>query len=595
MKSNNLKESGVPTVHRGHAAGSNAIEKAASQLVSDTKYKVNKELGPNTNLNPAQVAQKYLQKLSSSSAPQSVKALARKKLMGEEHILSVKQSAQDSIIEVLGKVFVNESDKKKVWIVVTDKKTGNRYRRPLDPETANSKIAELRSNPNIQSVERTHYTGGGVGDPQGQKTAKVKAGKGLDPVGKEDSDVNNNGIENDKSDKYLLKRRAAVRNAIASRATQKEEFIGEVKKPQKNKTVTGKGVNNYEDGVVKVFPTVREETLTDPRMERKQLSILQRFQDMERKLNQQKFAAQRAGRIPVGSVQMDSYELEGQSLSEKSLSVNQQQAAGAALAAKRGEIDPSELKGSSLQMYKSMTEKQLLDFAKTKHKGLPEKVDESNCGCEDEKESKLKTNKNEENPRSKYAQDAKIKNTLRSMGLKMSYEPEGEMVDEAQALGKTRSTDVNPKGAAVRVSSGRGMTMTPARGLGASKPEGDDAARAARQKAQAKADRVAAARDRATSSEDRLGRLIRSVQNSHYKPEGEMTEAWYSGKRQYRTTTSGNRVRWDEDDATDDAVNTMLQRGRQQQQASAGRERLKAKGAVPKKDGKPVFEHKNTK
>jgi hypothetical protein len=431
MKSNNLKESGVPTVHRGHAAGSNAIEKAASQLVSDTKYKVNQELGPNTNLNPAQVAQKYLQKLSSSSAPQSVKALARKKLMGEEHILSVKQSAQDSIIEVLGKVFVNESDKKKVWIVVTDKKTGNRYRRPLDPETANSKIAELRSNPNIQSVERTHYTSGGMGDPQGQKTAKVKAGKGLDPVGKEDSDVNNNGIKNDKSDKYLLKRRAAVGNAIASRATQKEEFIGEVKKTQKNKTVTGKGVNNYKDGVVKVFPTVREEISTDPRMERKQLSILQQFQNKERQLNQQKLAAQKAGKIPVGSVQMDSYELEGQSLSEKSLSVNQQQAAGAALAAKRGEIDPSELKGSSLQMYKSMTEKQLRDFAKTKHKGLPEKVDESNCGCEDEETPKLKKSEGGvEDPRGIPTKVNLVKNKLRAMGLKMSYEPKGEVLGE---------------------------------------------------------------------------------------------------------------------------------------------------------------------
>jgi hypothetical protein len=60
-------------------------------------------------------------------------------------------------------------------------------------------------------------------------------------------------------------------------------------------------------------------------------------------------------------------------LQEKSLSVSQQQAAGAALAAKRGEISPSELKGASLEMYKSMSEKDLRDFAKTKHEGLPRK------------------------------------------------------------------------------------------------------------------------------------------------------------------------------------------------------------------------------
>jgi hypothetical protein len=41
----------------------------------------------------------------------------------------------------------------------------------------------------------------------------------------------------------------------------------------------------------------------------------------------------------------------------------QRQAAGAALAAKRGEQKPSELKGASKEMYESMTEDQLEDFA----------------------------------------------------------------------------------------------------------------------------------------------------------------------------------------------------------------------------------------
>jgi hypothetical protein len=51
----------------------------------------------------------------------------------------------------------------------------------------------------------------------------------------------------------------------------------------------------------------------------------------------------------------------------------QQKAAGLALAAKRGEIPVSRLKGAALQMYKSMSERQLREFAKTKRKGLPEK------------------------------------------------------------------------------------------------------------------------------------------------------------------------------------------------------------------------------
>ena len=49
----------------------------------------------------------------------------------------------------------------------------------------------------------------------------------------------------------------------------------------------------------------------------------------------------------------------------------QQMAAGAALAAKKGEQKVSELKGASRQMYESMSEKQLDEFASTQRKGLP--------------------------------------------------------------------------------------------------------------------------------------------------------------------------------------------------------------------------------
>lgn len=52
----------------------------------------------------------------------------------------------------------------------------------------------------------------------------------------------------------------------------------------------------------------------------------------------------------------------------------QQKAAGAALSAKRGDTDVGDLKGASKEMYDSMTERQLEDFAETKRKGLPEKV-----------------------------------------------------------------------------------------------------------------------------------------------------------------------------------------------------------------------------
>ena len=53
-------------------------------------------------------------------------------------------------------------------------------------------------------------------------------------------------------------------------------------------------------------------------------------------------------------------------------SAAQQKAAGTALSAKRGKTSPSKLKGASRSMYKSMSERELDEFASTKRKGKRE-------------------------------------------------------------------------------------------------------------------------------------------------------------------------------------------------------------------------------
>ncbi|MCW5709140.1 DUF3008 family protein (plasmid) [Shinella yambaruensis] len=55
----------------------------------------------------------------------------------------------------------------------------------------------------------------------------------------------------------------------------------------------------------------------------------------------------------------------------------QQKAAGAALAAKRGDIKKNELKGASRSMEKSMSENELKELASTKRKGKPEHASKS--------------------------------------------------------------------------------------------------------------------------------------------------------------------------------------------------------------------------
>lgn len=301
--------------HRGNAAGATDIEKAASQLASDVKYKVKQKMGAHTDMNPAQVAQAYERQLNSSPAPGPVKAIARKKLkIGVTEQYGIDELAKQSTVNALIKVFVEgvtveeevedivEADERKYWVVVTDKKTGNTYRR----QATRAKIAELRANPNIRRVEMTGYHPKESDDKQGKKTSKVKAGKGLDPVGKEDADVNNNGISNDKSDKYLLKRRAAVGNAIASRGgTQKEEFIPEAKKAKKKSdTITGEGVNNSK--YINTKPTMEQTETGAPvknssqdEDQKKKLKIRQQQVQTALTRQRQTMQLQRQGRLPL--------------------------------------------------------------------------------------------------------------------------------------------------------------------------------------------------------------------------------------------------------------------------------------------------------
>ena len=54
-------------------------------------------------------------------------------------------------------------------------------------------------------------------------------------------------------------------------------------------------------------------------------------------------------------------------------SKKQQMAAGAALAARRGERSKASLRGASREMVETMSEQQLGEFASTKRRGLPRK------------------------------------------------------------------------------------------------------------------------------------------------------------------------------------------------------------------------------
>ena len=302
------------------------VDKQARQLAYDTRYKVRQAMKAKSGgqVDPATVKKAYASQLAKSPAAPAVKARAKQMLLGEDYI-NAKTLATESAVSALYKVFVEhhqkdkdgntiphddelkESDEKTFKVRVTDKKTGKSYVRMA----SRTKIAELRANSNVSSVEMTGY-----GEPaksekyKGKSTAATKSGKGLDPVGKEDSDIDNDG-DVDKSDKYLHKRRKAIGKAIAAKEDYNWQngFAELIEKKDKEKKITGEGVNNKK--LIKVFPV--GEQMEEPKD--KQLDQKEKKANMAKKqVLQKKLQAVRMG---AGSDIQASHEPEGDMVEDK--------------------------------------------------------------------------------------------------------------------------------------------------------------------------------------------------------------------------------------------------------------------------------------
>ena len=219
---------------RGHAAGDTSIEQQASQLASDIKYKARQKMKgtSGSNMSPAQVQALYRSLLGSSTAPGAVKAIVKKKLFKEQvdtGVVPVSEHLKTTSTEVLTRVF-SEAEEKKFVIKVVDKATGNTSYRKAD----RAKIAELRANKNIRSVEIT-----GRKEPDAAYTGGKKAKKDYDGDGK---------IESGTAE-YMGSRDKAIKKAMA-----KEEFIADAKEDDSEKKIDiMKGKNT-----VKINPSLGE-------------------------------------------------------------------------------------------------------------------------------------------------------------------------------------------------------------------------------------------------------------------------------------------------------------------------------------------------
>tara|TARA_R100001594_G_scaffold29108_2_gene54523 strand:+ start:522 stop:2456 length:1935 start_codon:yes stop_codon:yes gene_type:complete len=423
----NTEKSAAPAA-TGAGGAKDKVEKQARQLAYDVRYKVRQSLKAQAGgkSDPAAVRKAYMGQLAKSPSNPAVKTRAKQMLMGEGYIdvdSLVAQGAASAMYKVFvehhekdadGNVIpheeINEDEvKEKTYKVrVTDKETGNSYVR----NATRAKIAELRNNPNISSVEMTEY--GEVTKSEkhkGSQTASVKAGKGVDYDGdgkKESSSKEHAGV---------------VHNAIQRKKggtpdgkdTRKEDYtwkdaFGELiektkvkKEETEDKKITGEGVNNAK--LIKVFPDdIKEDAKYGYDKDGKSLNPADQEEE-----------------------EREDDELFGSPKSKK--------------------------KKKSKDVKEGAVKKEVEDLQTAAETGKGKYVAKADAqsdvgGTPASKQDEV------EDPRSMYTKWNLVKNRLRAMGLKMSQELEGETIEESEKLAQKAYDRAQKLGAKRRAKQG---------------------------------------------------------------------------------------------------------------------------------------------
>ena len=265
---------------RGHASGDSDVEKQASQLASDVRYKAKGKVKEGAS--DEEKKKIFLQILGASPAPSAVKAMAKTKLLGEETVQEMRfnDGKSKERLEALAKkrgIPMKKMKKHpqfqpeefaKTGMSKGSGKPGGAMKKFLDAKAKklqkeyDSQSKEKKNNPAFQSnklnpkpvynsynpldemaapdekkkperklnntlMKKIRELNPGAGsqynsyEPKGKVVNEFKK---LDAVGQEDGDINNDG-KKDSTDSYLMNRRKAVKKAIAKkRGKVKEGF-----------------------------------------------------------------------------------------------------------------------------------------------------------------------------------------------------------------------------------------------------------------------------------------------------------------------------------------------------------------------------------
>ena len=347
--------------------GGGDMEKKARAAIHDSKYRVKKDMGPDTHLDPAAFIQAVIKKLRNSQYDLPIKTRAIQILSGDGQKKEIKEFASHNVARALYSVFVEQPSKlideeyieklkeelskeyqnpeqRKYTYRVTDKLTGNSYITKKTRSEAN----KLRVNPNISSVEMVDEREDSQRQEsertKGAQTASVTAGKGLK---NNDGNLANNYPPYNAVSRGDIIAGATGKDQMGGKKKVKEEFIGEKDNGDEKKQIKPmKGTNNY--------------IVHDPSGPSGPLK-------------------KDVGRLVAHN------ELEGEVIAETGYT-------------------------KFLKIVSSDKEK-ILNPAKVDMNG-------PQVGCDGP------------DPRSIPTSDNLVKNKLRLMGLKMSYEPEGDVIDE---------------------------------------------------------------------------------------------------------------------------------------------------------------------
>ena len=254
---------------RGHASGTSDLEKQASQLASDVRYKAKGKVKEGTNRE--ELKKIYLGLIQSSPAPNVVKQMAKKKLIGEEVVNEMRfddgKEGTEKRKETLRKkrgMTKKEMDKhpqfktegtsygitkgsgkpsgamsafgkKKEEKAPRTQKGAMAYDGPnkerseaADRIIAKTKKKREKMKEGVKYDQNMPYVAGQTKTEKKKDTLTPEKRRmipeKMDAVGQEDGDINNDG-KKDSTDSYLMNRRTAVKKAIAKkRGRVKEGF-----------------------------------------------------------------------------------------------------------------------------------------------------------------------------------------------------------------------------------------------------------------------------------------------------------------------------------------------------------------------------------